>query len=63
MLIQETAQEIYFSFPTEEDAKEFGTEYVKDEEPGSYFTVKPEGGTGRFRLDLFEADGYQINRK
>lgn len=63
MLVQETVNEIYFSFPSEKDANEFGAEYIKDEEPGSYFTVKPEEGTGRFRLDLFEADGYQINRK
>jgi hypothetical protein len=63
MIVQETANEIYFSFPSEKDAKEFGIEYVKDEEPGSYFTVKPNGDTGWFRLDLFEADGYQINRK
>ncbi len=63
MIVQETANEIHFSLPSEQDAYEFGAEYVKDEAPGAYFTVNPDGVRGRFRVDFFEADGYQINQK
>lgn len=50
------------TFATVEEAEGFGTAYVADEEPGAYFKVVP-APRGRFRVDLYEADGYHINRE
>lgn len=61
MICVDTFDDSYFSFLSEAEAEDFAKEYLADEEPGSYSKVTPEGN-GRFRLDLFEADGYQINR-
>ena len=52
--------DLEFDFRTLTDAQAFGTEYVADE-PGSYFTID-ERPNGRFYVNLFEEDGYQINR-
>lgn len=52
--------DLQFVFTSETEAESFGQAYTKDE-PGSYFSV----GTlpnGRYYVNLFEEDGYQINR-
>jgi len=52
--------DLEFDFRTLADAQAFGADYVADE-PGSYFTID-ERPKGRFYVNLFEEDGYQINR-
>ena len=52
--------DLEFDFRSIADAEAFGADYVADE-PGAYFTVD-ERPSGRFYVNLFEADGYQVNR-
>jgi hypothetical protein len=52
--------DLEFVFSSIADAQSFGTSYVADE-AGSYFTID-ERPNGRFYVNLFEEDGYQINQ-
>jgi hypothetical protein len=52
--------DLEFDFRTNAEAESFGANCVADED-GWYFTIE-ERPNGRFYVNLFEADGYQINR-
>jgi hypothetical protein len=52
--------DLEFNFRSLTEAETFGAAYIKDED-GCYFTVD-ERPNGRFYVNLFEEDGYQINR-
>ena len=49
-----------FDFRTNTEAEAFGAAYVAGED-GCYFTIE-QRLNGRFYVNLFESDGYQINR-
>jgi hypothetical protein len=49
------------TFQTKAAADDWAAAYLADEEPGAYAAVTPAAG-GWWNVDLFEADGYQINR-
>lgn len=50
------------TFRTVKEAEDFGSAYIADEDPGTYFKVAP-ASLGRFRVDFYEADGYHINQE